>query len=258
MDKIENSINIRWSGPHKPNWGDELNKTLVKLISGKDPIYVEDPETHHYLCTGSILRWSHKNTTVWGSGFISARDKIHEQPDIRAVRGPLSREKVLRLGFDCPKVYGDPALLYPRFYQPNVKKIYKVGIVPHYIDQAHPWLDKFKDDPNVNIIDILDPTINTFVDEINKCEMILSSSLHGIICGDSYGIPSYWIKLSDKVIGNGFKFIDYFKSVKRVHKKPIEITEDSRISDMKFHNYKISIDLDLLYSQCPFKKIIKY
>lgn len=157
------------------------------------------------------------------------------------------------MGFKCPEVYGDPALLYPRFYQPNVKKKYAIGIIPHYIDQDNPWLNKFKDNPNVNIINILDPTINTFVDEINKCEMILSSSLHGIICGDSYGIPSYWIELSDKVIGKGFKFIDYFKSVKRPDIKPIEITEDSMISDMKFHNYKISIDLDLLYNECPFK-----
>ncbi len=254
MDKIENGINIRWSGPHKPNWGDELNKTLVKLISGKDPIYVEDPETHHHLCTGSILRWAHKNTTVWGSGFISSRDKIHEQPDIRAVRGPLSREKVLKLGFDCPKVYGDPALLYPRFYKPQTKKKYKFGIIPHYIDQGHPWLERYKNSHSVKIINIMDPTINTFVDEINECEVILSSSLHGLICADSYGIPSYWIELSKNVIGGGFKFIDYFKSVNRSDKNPIIIQEGSKISFMKFHNYRISIDLDLLYNECPFKK----
>lgn len=251
---MKNTLNIRWSGPHKPNWGDELNKTLVKLISGKEPEYTHDYDTPHYLCTGSILRWGHKNTTVWGSGFISKRDKLMEQPIIKAVRGPLSREKLLKMGYDCPKVYGDPALLYPRFYQPNVEKIYKVGIVPHYVDQDNTWLDQYRNDPNINIINVLDPTINNFVDEINKCEIILSSSLHGIVCGDSYGIPSYWIELSDKVIGKGFKFIDYFKSVKRTDKKPIVINKSTKITSMKFKDYKILIDLDLLYNECPFRK----
>jgi pyruvyltransferase len=254
MGEIENSINIRWSGPHKPNWGDELNKTLIKLISGKDPLYIKDPDIHHYLCAGSILRWSHKNTTVWGSGFISSIDTINEQPDIRAVRGPLSREMLLKLGFNCPPIYGDPALLYPRFYQPNVSKKYKYGIIPHYIDQANSWLEQYKNSDSVKIINILDPTINTFVDEINECEVILSSSLHGLICADSYGIPSYWIKLSTHVIGGDFKFIDYFKSVNRPDTKPILINNETEIKNMKFHEYRISIDLDLLYNECPFKQ----
>jgi pyruvyltransferase len=248
-------INVRWSGPHKPNWGDELNKTFVNLISGREVIYTHDDDTQHHLCIGSILRWAHKNTTVWGSGFISADDKILEQSDIRAVRGPLSREKLLNAGFECPEVYGDPALLYPRFYQPRkTKRRYKIGIIPHYIDKNNPWLKQFKKDPSVLIINILGKNVNKFVDDVNRCDMILSSSLHGIICGDAYGIPSYWIKLSDNVQGGGFKFNDYFRSVNRPDTLPIIIEDTTKLSDMKFHNYKISIDLDLLYNECPFKQ----
>lgn len=251
---MSNTINVRWSGPHKPNWGDELNKTLVHLISGKEVVYTDDPETPHFLCTGSILRWAHKNTTVWGSGFIAKRDRLTEQPIIRAVRGPLSRAKMIKMGFECPEVYGDPALLYPRFYQPNVKKKYGIGIIPHYIDQDNPWLNKYKNDPKVNIINILDPTINNFVDEINKCDVIISSSLHGLICADAYGIPSYWIELSNNVQGGGFKFYDYFESINRSVHKPTIIKDTSKLSDIKFNDYKMSIDLDLLYNECPFKK----
>jgi len=250
-----NQINVRWSGPHKPNWGDELNKTLVNLISGKKVVYTDDPDTPHYLCTGSILRWAHKNTTVWGSGFISKEDKITEQPNIAAVRGPLSRDKILELGFTCPEIYGDPALLYPRFYQPkNSRRRYKIGIIPHYIDQNNSWLDQFKGNPDVKVINILGKDVNRFVNHVNRCDLILSSSLHGIICGDAYGIPSYWIKLSDNVQGGDFKFNDYFRSVNRPDTKPIIIDKDSKIADMKFHDYKISIDLDLLYNSCPFKQ----
>jgi pyruvyltransferase len=250
-----NTINVRWSGPHKPNWGDELNKTLVKVISGKDPLYVNNPNIPHHLCVGSILKWAHKNTTVWGSGFISADDKILEQSDIRAVRGPLSREKLLNAGFECPEVYGDPALLYPRFYQPRkTKRRYKIGIIPHYIDEDNPWLKQFKKDPSVLIINILGKNVNKFVDDVNRCDLILSSSLHGIICGDAYGIPSYWIELSDKVIGNGFKFRDYFMSVNRPIVEPFRPNEHTKISNLPLYDYKINIDLKKLYDSCPFKR----
>ena len=252
---MKDTINVRWSGPHKPNWGDELNKTFVNLISGKEVVYTDDPDTLHHLCIGSILRWGHKNTIVWGSGFISDGDKLLEQPIIKAVRGPLSRDKVLAMGFACPEVYGDPALLYPRFYQPRrANRRYKIGIIPHYIDKDNPWLNQFKDDPHVLIINILGKNVNKFVDDINRCDMILSSSLHGIICGDAYGIPSYWIKLSNKVQGGSFKFNDYFRSVNRLDTLPVIIEDTTKLSDMKFHVYKISIDLDLLYNECPFKK----
>lgn len=250
---MNSTINVRWSGPHKPNWGDELNKTLVKLISGKDPVYVDDYHKHHYLCVGSILRWGHRNTTIWGSGFISETDKILEQPVVTAVRGPLSRDKMINMGLDCPKIYGDPALLYPRLYKPISDKKYKWGIIPHYIDADNSWVANLKDNPNVNIINVLDSNINNFVEEVNKCEVILSSSLHGIICGDSYGIPSYWIKLSDNVIGNGFKFVDYFKSVNRKQLVPIKINHNTKLTNIKVKKYKINIDLDALYEACPFR-----
>ena len=152
-------------------------------------------------------------------------------------------------------------MLYTKlFHKPQTKKKYKYGIIPHYIDQKTPWLKQFSKNPDVKIIDIITPAeekhINRFIDEVNECEIILSSSLHGIILGDSLGIPSYWIELSNKVIGKGFKFADYFASVKRPIVPPIIPNELDRIKDISsaFHDYKIDIDLDLLYSVCPFKK----
>jgi pyruvyltransferase len=249
------NILVRWSGNHLPNWGDELNKTLIKKITGKDIVWHPKQTEDHYICIGSILQWSNEKTTVWGAGFIGSDRRLAVKPkNICAVRGPLSRDIIISQGYECPEVYGDPALLYPRYYNPNKSKKYKYGIIPHYIDAAHPWVQKFINNPDVKIINIIDPTINRFVDEINECEIILSSSLHGLIAADSYGVPSYWIELSDKVIGNGFKFHDYFASVNRPIVKPFKPTENTKISNLPLYDYSVDIDLDKLINSCPFKK----
>ena len=131
----------------------------------------------------------------------------------------------------------------------------KFGKVQWLKNQDEQFL-QFKNNKNVKIIDIKDWSINRFVDEVNQCETILSSSLHGIICGDSYGIPSYWIELSDKVHGAGFKFRDYFSSVNRPILDPIRPNLNQRIIAISnhFYKYKIDIDLDKLFNACPFKK----
>ena len=44
--------------------------------------------------------------------------------------------------------------------------------------------------------------------EIATCERIVSSSLHGLVTADAFGIPRRW-QLSERVRGAAFKFRDY-------------------------------------------------
>lgn len=238
------------------NFGDSLNPILLSKLTGKKIKWVKSysPETH-YLVMGSILDAATKDTIVWGPGFISQESQCFEKPKkVCAVRGPKSREKLLKDGIDCPEVYGDPALLLPRIYSPSVKKTHTLGIIPHFVDKHHPWFENIKQD-DIKIIDIQNPNIFEVVDEILSCEKIASSSLHGIIVADAYHLPSLWVEFSDKVTGNGFKFLDYFLSVKRQETEPLIINENVTIDELmkQFHNYEIDIDLDKLLNAAPFE-----
>ena len=46
--------------------------------------------------------------------------------------------------------------------------------------------------------------------------------MHGLIAADSLGIPNQWFALSEQVIGNGYKFADYY-SVFEINPKSIDV-----------------------------------
>lgn len=235
------------------NWGDALSPVLVSLLSGKTVVHQEGLHQHRYLAIGSILGCANEHAEVWGSGFIRDKERILGHPRaVYAVRGPLSRAGLLEQGIECPEVYGDPALLLPRFYNPDVIKRYEVGLIPHYADKDHPWLEFCRHDPKVRIIDI-EGGIHNFVREVKACELIISSSLHGIICADAYGVPALWMELSDNVMGNGFKFFDYFASIQRPVAAPI-MPHNLSLAQVVAHYqpYQVRINLDPLWLACPF------
>jgi pyruvyltransferase len=241
------------------NWGDALNRVLVRHISGREPVAVQDVyalgNRPVYSVIGSILGNSNlPNIEVWGSGFIGADRTFLKAPKrIHAVRGPLTRQLVLKQGLACPAVYGDPALLYPRYYAPSVEKEYDLGIVAHYMDRDSPWLNRTARDANALIVDVFSG-VHEFVDQLCRCRHIASSSLHGLIAADAYGIPFTWISLSKRLVGGSFKFRDYFLSTGRENVECLEISTDASVQ--RVYDFVIEsdpeIDLDLLLRACPF------
>lgn len=247
-----------WTGIEN-NWGDALNPILIESMTGKKPILSTEvfnvKKNNVYCVIGSILEAvSEENLIVWGSGFISSNSQFKVKPKkICAVRGPRTRELILKNGVYCPEIYGDPAILYPCFYRPKIEKKYKLGIIPHYVDQSNPLLDRFKNEPSVLIIDILSG-VKKVVDDICSCERVASSSLHGIIAADSYGIPAIWIEFSKKVAGNGFKFYDYFESVGRENEIPLIVTQNTTIKEVinQYKDYRVKLDINKFIDSCPF------
>ncbi|TVZ25587.1 polysaccharide pyruvyl transferase [Gillisia sp. Hel_I_86] len=209
---------IKFIFKKKENYGDLLSKYLVEKISGKETRWIHPKKQpwykwnkKNYLAIGSIIHHATKNSIVWGSGIINKEQTI-EKADFRAVRGPQTRKFLMELGYECPEVYGDPALLLPKCYYPEIEKKYKLGITPHYHD--YKWVvENFKNDPEILVIDLMTMDIEEVTKQILSCEKTISSSLHGIIVSHAYGIPSIWVEFSDKIFGDGIKYRDYFESV---------------------------------------------
>jgi len=196
-----------------PNFGDRLNPWLVgKICKRRIQSYsINDvPQEPHLMAVGSILGFATRKTLVWGTGFVSSEDRPNAPPaSIHAIRGPLSLKMAQELGACGPRAaLGDPALLVSGIYDPWVFRKRKLGIVPHYVDQNHPWIQKCRD-AGILIIDVGHP-IKRILRQIKSCEHILSSSLHGLICAEAYGVKTQWIELGDKVIGGSFKFRDHY------------------------------------------------
>ena len=262
-----NSNIYTWDYKIKPyNWGDFVNVKLAELISTKTIIpYKYSYKKGTISMMGSILPWAiDKNTIIWGSGTLSSQDPLWntiEKPlSVRAVRGPLTRQLLLSRGIDCPEVYGDPALLFPRFYSPNVEKRYKFGVILHVSTQANSAVYSKLNailGGNMLIINLNQfSSWNSFIDDICSCNTILSSSLHGIIIADAYEIPNAWISLDENHPDNNFKFKDYYLSVGKDITQPLnfDTMTSEQIQDCVQHWRKPNIDLDKLLSVCPFYK----
>lgn len=200
------------------NWGDALNAYILPKLTGRTVLHISEYFNLGLFPTlsaiGSILDNNRTNNLhVWGSGFKSGNASMYVLPrKISAVRGPLTHKRFEEFDVECPPVYGDPALILPRYYRPEkVIKKYRIGVVLHYADKADPALRLLHKQTDVCFIDI-ESDIEEFVDKIVSCESIVSSSLHGLIAADAYGIPRVWLKLSKRISGGNFKFEDYFST----------------------------------------------
>ena len=187
----------------------------------------------NYLCIGTLLdavNYSRESTIVWGTG-VSGQDRLFTIPkEIRSVRGKKSIDFLRQKNMPYPALVGDPALILPLFYQPkNKEKKYKLGIIPHVIDLEHPIIKQIQSE---NSNEVLIINLSKFekwtdiIDQICSCESIASSSLHGLITSDTYGVPNCWIELSGKISGGHFKFYDYASSVNRTFNGPITMHTD--------------------------------
>lgn len=252
----------------KENYGDLLSKYLVEKISGKVVSWVHPKKQPWYkwnksnfLAIGSIIHHASKDSVVWGSGII---DKIQPvlKADFRAVRGPQTRKFLIEKGFECPNVYGDPALLLPKYYHPEVQKRFKIGIIPHYHDFEF-VSNIYKMENDIQVIDLMTDNIEKVTQKILQCEITISSSLHGLIVSHAFEIPSLWVKFSDKIFGDGIKYRDYLESVGIPYYNAVSMERKFTSLEIEslFEKYQTFVEKETLaviqtelLATCPFRK----
>lgn len=233
-------IRLYWwngrKGPDRSNFGDALSPLLVRELARQEVRYAS-PARCDLVAAGSVLhairkasRWrrvlGRRPPIVWGSGTLEPPGADHRGLRIRAVRGPRTRDA---LGLPADTPLGDPGLLIDRLVVRGPRR-WRWGIIPHYVEADHPMVQAMAHaTPEATVINLRDPDVLATARSIAACDFVISSSLHGLITADAFGIPSIWMRLGTEVRGGGWKFADYFESVDRVLPAPLTMAGDLRL-----------------------------
>lgn len=206
----------------RANFGDAAGPWLLRQMAGREVINARrsQSEGRAVASIGSLCQMLERhNVDIWGSGLLYEPDAKQlkrlsrlQGVMVHAVRGPLTRG-VLRqtLDWDVPEVYGDPALLFPRYFTPHKKsQDGALAVLPHrqhrgLVEEA--WGDR------VSVLNVADDVRNV-VTQIASSEVCISTSLHGLIFAQAYGVPWLWLNVHDQQLkGGDFKFDDFFSTL---------------------------------------------
>lgn len=213
------------------NFGDDLGPMVVRYLTGRDVEWAAAGKCD-LASIGSILSQVSRDATrhkrdskllVWGSGLIEPNPTpLHHSLVPLAVRGGLTRD-TLQLG-ELPM--GDPGIFAADIVPPS-KRVYRWGIVPHYSQRNAPEIKALAKEHGCVLIDPTnDP--DKVLSYISACASILSSSLHGLIVADSYGLPCCWLNVPSHK-SHEFKFMDYCNGVNR---RPFDVVGLEEAKDL--------------------------
>ena len=190
------------------NFGDLLGPVLVQKMlerNGLDQDGAAQPG-RRLVAVGSILHFARQGDTVWGSGVNGKSFGMtydFEDLDVRAVRGPLTAEFLRKRGITVPDVFGDPGLLVGRLWDREALRgdgpRHPVTVIPNLND--YPRYDR-----DENTIDPRLP-LETILVRIARSELVVGSSLHGIVIAESLGVPARLVRSASEPM---FKYEDYY------------------------------------------------
>ena len=231
----ENRVNLFWAGTYKgkitehENLGDYLSTVVVDYMLSIRGLNIsnETKRTSYLYGIGSIIGFGLQDATIWGSGLLRRENAfrcVRSKLDIRAVRGPYTRKYLQDMGFKCPAVYGDPAVLMPMIYQSAKTKRYKCSVVLHHSSKMRTILPELRN-RGLHYIEIMTTDYRNFIDEIVQSEMVISSTLHGIILAECYAVPVVYLK--DSEINQYLKFDDYFSATGRANYKYAQTIDEA-------------------------------
>ncbi|WP_223543420.1 polysaccharide pyruvyl transferase family protein [Pseudomonas sp. GL-B-12] len=190
----------------KENAGDLLGPHLVHRILERSRLDAKKIQTNNRLISiGSVLHFARNGDTIWGTGVNGKVDpNLHKftNLNIKALRGPLTAHFLNSKNIKTPDVYGDPGILTSRFWPKSDNTSGETIYIPHMREVV---------DTNISSrFKVISPLmkLELFINEIQKASKVISTSLHGIIIAESYGIPAVLVENnSGETL---FKYNDYF------------------------------------------------
>jgi pyruvyltransferase len=216
------------------NLGDALSPVMVAALSGQRVTHAAMHSSRLRMCAVGTIGHSlvGGEVWVWGTGAsrysnpLAAKElrELYRPPAgtklvVTATRGPISRHILGEENAVGPAVYGDPVWLLPRFYRPPVEKKHELGVILHLSEltdrayEAHPkpgfvryQVPADLGDSVVLINTITPPTLRGLadrLDDILACKRIVSTSLHGMVIAESYGIPCLYFSTRTRRNGGG-------------------------------------------------------
>lgn len=218
------------------NLGDILNETLIENLFNIN-VKEESFTQSDMIAIGSVLERIVKGSItgkhdkelqekanktkpiyIWGTGMMHGYDDYSQMEFVRpvkikALRGELSRkaaEKITGKKINC--AVGDPGILAPFMLKKLPPKKYALGIIPHVVEKDMPEYVAIKNRVENSVIIDLTGEPQNVLEQIASCECVISTSLHGLIIADGFNIPSKWCKMTDKILGNGYKYKDYYSA----------------------------------------------
>ena len=202
------------------NFGDFLSRVVVDLMLARRGYTLGDEvdQRRQMLAIGSVLHLAKDGALVWGSG-INGKMPVEAHTfstlDVRAVRGPRTAEFLRSRGITVPDVFGDPALLLPVLAPERFRRSRRGGValVPNLNDsEAIAEIEKGKRADSVTLVS---PRAgwNRCVEAIIGHDLVLASSLHGLIIAEAFGVPARYVRLTETE--NLFKYTDYYEGTGR-------------------------------------------
>lgn len=242
------------------NFGDELSHILTNTLLDKSfsKLYHNHRDKNHesMIGVGSYIHAGKEGDKIWGSGILdNFKHNNLKKLKYHSVRGYKTIEKIKKAGVDIKDIkIGDPALILPYLYKPEVNEKFKnkIVVIPNHakMDLYEKRMKEIKDKNNEYIL--IDPcltNIKTIIDAIYSSKFVISSSLHGLIISDAYKKENVWFY--EKMEYGDFKYYDYYSSIKIDNPKFIKNIDDWM--NVKYDR-KYMIEPKEIYDAFPFEK----
>jgi hypothetical protein len=205
-----------------PNLGDALSAVMTAAIAGLPAQRRNFDDKGERLVAVGTIGHGQRNGVVhlWGTGLDATRNAF--DPSLKrfaippgtnlvahAMRGRNSAARLRELGVAVPHAYGDPVWFLPKLLagQP-VERQYELGIVLHITELTEatptagprPEYRRYQIPPSLaGVVRI----INTYTEndtasllaranDIRSCKRIVSTSFHGLVIAECFGIPNAW------------------------------------------------------------------